>query len=81
MTDVLPGPAAKEIRELLERYVGLQPHEADNLSVLLYDADAAALPLAAIRELESIQKQMVTFSVMWLFVIVNRKSFAVSTRS
>jgi S-DNA-T family DNA segregation ATPase FtsK/SpoIIIE len=57
MTDVLPGPAAKEIRELLERYVGLQPHEADNLSVLLYDADAAALPLAAIRELESMQTE------------------------
>ncbi|MDE9465095.1 FtsK/SpoIIIE domain-containing protein [Xenorhabdus bovienii] len=55
MTDVLPGPAAKEIRELLERYVGLQPHEADNLSVLLYDADAAALPLATIRELEAMQ--------------------------
>lgn len=55
MTDVLPGPAAKEIRDLLERYVGLQPHEADNLSVLLYDADAAALPLAAIRELEAMQ--------------------------
>lgn len=55
MTDVLPGPAAKEIRELLERYVDLQPHEADNLSVLLYDADAAALPLAAIRELEALQ--------------------------
>jgi S-DNA-T family DNA segregation ATPase FtsK/SpoIIIE len=55
MTDVLPGPAAKEIRELLERYVDLQPHEADNLSVLLYDADAAALPLATIRELEALQ--------------------------
>jgi DNA segregation ATPase FtsK/SpoIIIE, S-DNA-T family len=55
MTDVLPGPAAKEIRELLERFIGLQPHEADNLSVLLYDADAAALPLAAIHELESMQ--------------------------
>lgn len=55
MTDVLPGPAAKEIRDLLERYISLQPHEADNLSVLLYDADAAALPLAAIRELEVMQ--------------------------
>ncbi|EJO5053321.1 TPA: DNA translocase FtsK [Pseudomonas aeruginosa] len=55
MTDVLPGPAAKEIRELLERYVDLQPHEAANLSVLLYDADAAALPIAAIRELEAMQ--------------------------
>lgn len=55
MTDVLPGPAAKEIRDLLERYVNFQPHEADNLSVLLYDADAAALPLATIRELEALQ--------------------------
>jgi len=55
MTDVLPGPAAKQIRELLERFVSLQPHEADNLSVLLYDADAAALPVAAIRELEAMQ--------------------------
>ncbi|MCX7177059.1 MAG: FtsK/SpoIIIE domain-containing protein [Proteobacteria bacterium] len=57
MTDVLPGPAAKEIRELLERYVGLQPHEADNLSVLLYDADAAALPMAAVKELAGMETE------------------------
>jgi len=55
MTDVLPAPAAKQIRDLLERFVSLQPHEADNLNVLLYDADAAALPVAAIRELEAMQ--------------------------
>ncbi|WP_338770071.1 FtsK/SpoIIIE domain-containing protein [Massilia sp. METH4] len=55
MTDVLPGPAAKQVRDLLERFVSLQPHEANNLSVLLYDADAAALPVAAIRELEAMQ--------------------------
>jgi len=41
MTDVDPAAAAKQVRELLERYVGLQPHEASNLSVLLYNADAA----------------------------------------
>ena len=56
-TDVLPTAAAKEIRELVERYVSLQPHEADNLSVLLYDADAAALPLAAVRELAEMQSE------------------------
>ncbi len=56
-TDVLPGSAAKEIRELVERYINLQPHEADNLSVLLYDADAAALPLAAVRELSGMQSE------------------------
>ncbi len=56
MTDVDPGAAAKQARELLERYVGLQPHEASNLSVVLYNADAAELPLATVRELSSIQE-------------------------
>lgn len=54
MTDVDPAAAAKQARELLERYVGLQPHEASNLSVVLYNADAAELPLATVRELSSI---------------------------
>jgi len=56
MTDVDPAAAAKQARELLERYVGLQPHEASNLSVVLYNADAADLPLATVRELASIQE-------------------------
>ena len=56
MTDVDPAAAAKQARELLERYVGLQPHEATNLSVVLYNADAAELPLATVRELSSIQE-------------------------
>jgi S-DNA-T family DNA segregation ATPase FtsK/SpoIIIE len=56
MTDVDPAAAAKQARELLERYVSLQPHEALNLSVVLYNADAADLPLATVRELSSIQE-------------------------
>lgn len=56
MTDVEPAAAAKQAREILERYVGLQPHEASNLSVVLYNADAAELPLATVRELSSIQE-------------------------
>ncbi|MGA3959684.1 FtsK/SpoIIIE domain-containing protein [Ralstonia nicotianae] len=56
MTDVDPAAAARQARELLERYVGLQPHEASNLSVVLYNADAAELPLATVRELSSIQE-------------------------
>ncbi len=56
MTDVDPAAAAKQARELLERYVGLQPHEAANLSVVLYNADAAELPLATVRELASLQE-------------------------
>lgn len=56
MTDVDPAAAAKQARQILERYVGLQPHEASNLSVVLYNADAAELPLATVRELSSIQE-------------------------
>jgi S-DNA-T family DNA segregation ATPase FtsK/SpoIIIE len=56
MTDVDPAAAAKQARELLERYVGLQPHEAANLSVVLYNADAAELPLATVRELATLQE-------------------------
>lgn len=52
MTDVTPLEAARQIRELIERYVSLQRHEAANLSIVLYNADAAALPLATIRELD-----------------------------
>src|SRR3546814_15592569 len=56
MTDVDPTAAAKQARELLERYVSLQPHKAACLSVVLYNADAAEMPLATVRELSSIQE-------------------------
>jgi S-DNA-T family DNA segregation ATPase FtsK/SpoIIIE len=55
LTDVDPSAAAKQVQELLGRYVGLQPHEASNLSILLYNADAAELPLAVVRELATVQ--------------------------
>lgn len=57
LTDVDPSAAAKQVHELLARYVDLQPHEADNLGVLLYNADAAELPLAVVRELSSEEAQ------------------------
>lgn len=57
MTDVDPTAAAKQARELLERYISLQPHEAANLSVLLYNADAAELPLTTVRELAGLQTE------------------------
>ena len=57
LTDVDPTAAAKQVRELLERYVGLQPHEASNLGVLLYNADAAELPLSVVRELSTMQTE------------------------
>lgn len=55
LTDADPSLAAKQAKDLMERYVGLQPHEAANLSALLYNADAAELPLAVVRELSGMQ--------------------------
>ncbi len=57
LSDADPTEASRQARELLSRYIGLQPHEAANLSVLLYNADAAALPLAVVRELSGMQSE------------------------
>lgn len=57
-TDVDPTSAAKQVRELLEKYIALQPHEASKLNVLLYNADISDLPLAIVRELSGIQTDL-----------------------
>jgi S-DNA-T family DNA segregation ATPase FtsK/SpoIIIE len=56
-TDVEPKEAARQIRDLVERYLELQPHERSNLSIMLYNCDAAGLPLAAINSLSSMQDE------------------------
>jgi len=56
-TDVDPAEAAREIRALLERYLELQPHERSNLTIMLYNCDAAGLPLATVNALGSVQDE------------------------
>lgn len=56
-TDVDPAEAARQIRSLLERYLDLQPHERSNLSIMLFNCDAAGLPLATVNALGSVQDQ------------------------
>lgn len=56
-TDVDPGEAARQIRSLLDRYLDLQPHERSNLSIMLYNCDAAGLPLATVNALGTVQDQ------------------------
>lgn len=56
-TDVDPAEAARQIRGLLDRYLDLQPHEQSNLSIMLYNCDAAGLPLATVNVLNSVQDQ------------------------
>ncbi|MFA6115503.1 MAG: FtsK/SpoIIIE domain-containing protein [Sphingomonas sp.] len=56
-TDVDPAEASRQIRGLIERYLDLQPHERSNLSIMLYNCDAAGLPLATVNALSSVQDQ------------------------
>ena len=53
-TDVDPREAAREIRNLVERYLELQPHECSNLSIMLYNCDAAGLPFEAVNALAAL---------------------------
>ena len=56
-TDVDPEEAAREIRTLIERYLELQPHEGSNLSIMLYNCDAAGLPLATVNAMGPVHEQ------------------------
>jgi len=56
-TDVDPAEASRQIRALLERYLDLQPHEGSNLSIMLYNCDAAGLPLATVNALGTLQDE------------------------
>jgi S-DNA-T family DNA segregation ATPase FtsK/SpoIIIE len=53
-TDVDPREGALQIRGLLARYLDLQPHERSNLSIVLYNCDAAGLPFATVDALGSV---------------------------
>lgn len=41
-------PTARQIADLAQTYLQLQPHERDNLSIVLFNCDAAALPQAVV---------------------------------
>lgn len=47
---------ARVVRELIEEYLRLQPHEQDNLSVALYNSDSNSLPLAVVEEINRLNQ-------------------------
>ena len=53
-TDVDPRDAARQVRRIVSRYLDLLPHEASNLSIMLYNCDAAGLPLEAVNALTDV---------------------------
>lgn len=53
-TNENPEDASKTIKQLVERYLDLQPHERANLSLILYNCNSARLPEATVEELSHI---------------------------
>lgn len=51
-----PKKTAVVVRDLVEEYLRLQPHEQDNLSVAIYNSDSSALPLAVVEEINKLNQ-------------------------
>jgi DNA segregation ATPase FtsK/SpoIIIE, S-DNA-T family len=51
-----PKAAAKHIANIVAFYLSLQPHERDNLSVVLFDCDSEILPEAVVDEIRSMNE-------------------------
>lgn len=45
---------ARQVADVVDTYLRLQPHERDNLSIVLYNCDAAALPQAVVDAIRSL---------------------------
>ncbi|MCC7643313.1 MULTISPECIES: FtsK/SpoIIIE domain-containing protein [unclassified Janthinobacterium] len=61
MANLAPGEddfvsAANTIEHEVTEYLRLQPHERDNLSILLYDCESAALPAAVVNKINRINE-------------------------
>lgn len=55
-SDSDPSDAAERVKDIVKKYLDLQPHEQANLSVALYNCESAGLPIAAIEALSDLQE-------------------------
>jgi DNA segregation ATPase FtsK/SpoIIIE, S-DNA-T family len=58
-----PQEGAHRVREIVGRYLDLQPHENASLSVALFECDSAGLPLAAVEALTTLQESEIHCNV------------------
>ena len=52
-TNENPKPVARQISQVIESYLELQPHERDNFSIVLYDCDSSGLPTAVVEAIKA----------------------------
>lgn len=55
-TDADPKEAAIQVGNILASYLDLQPHERDNLSVVLFDCSSTLLPQAVVEQIRSLSE-------------------------
>lgn len=51
-----PAEGAERVKELVGRYLALQPHERNSLSVVLYNCDSARLPTAVVGKISALNQ-------------------------
>jgi S-DNA-T family DNA segregation ATPase FtsK/SpoIIIE len=64
--------AARQIEEILEEYLRLQPHERDNLSVALYNCDSASLPSAVVTQINAFNDKRLDDEVTCQLFLMHR---------
>lgn len=56
-TDENPNATARELLQLVQRYLTLQPHESANMSIVLYNCNSARLPEATVNVLGELYEE------------------------
>jgi DNA segregation ATPase FtsK/SpoIIIE, S-DNA-T family len=74
-SDSDPSEAAERVKDIVGRYLDLQPHEQANLSVALYNCESAGLPIATIEALSELQE-----SDVHCHVVLRHENMAVLRR-
>ncbi|GER89744.1 hypothetical protein KDW_39060 [Dictyobacter vulcani] len=53
-TNENPQEASEKVREVIRRYLELQPHKRSNMGIVLYNCDSKGLPMAVVDKLSSL---------------------------
>lgn len=53
-TNENPYEASEKVRDVIRRYLELQPHKRSSMSIVLYNCDSKGLPMAVVDKLASL---------------------------
>lgn len=62
-TNENPHEAAEKVREVVRRYLDLQPHKKSSMSIVLYNCDSKGLPIAVVERLATLYDTKATNEV------------------